>query len=96
MEYQKLREGEINDIILLHTRGLDFWCMLKAGNTAKKALHFAASRLVTSLHFCVSDLAANVLSKCECFHTESQSKHMEGYQINSYEGSKSTGWGWLW
>ena len=74
MECQNLQGGEFNDIILLHARGLDFWCTLEGGDTTKKALHFAASRLVTSLHCCVEDLAANVLSKCKYFHSESQSK----------------------
>ena len=74
MEYQNLRGGDFNDIILLHARGLDFCCMLDGSDTTKKALHFAASRLVTSSHCCVADLAANILSKCKCFHSESQSK----------------------
>ena len=74
MEYQNLRNGEFSDIILLHACGLEFWCMLEGGDTTKKALHFAASRLVTSLNCCVADLAANVLSKGKCFHSESQSK----------------------
>ena len=45
MEYQNLRGGEFNDNILLHARGLDFWCMLEGGDTTEKALHFAASQL---------------------------------------------------
>ena len=66
MKYQNLRCGEFNDIVLLHARGLAFYCMLEGRDTTEKLLHFAASGVVKSLHCCIADLAANVLSERGC------------------------------